>query len=198
MLPAFTYNLRLEYGKEKIEVLFTQKLCTKKKKKILESMQQLPATVSSSASTEKSLPISLTASVYTGGYISNVAHLNTRLKLSYTLPFPWVNMTSSSDKLILCYLTHRPPSNFSEVMNTIQVDKELKWTLAVFSSSVETERCSMLASLPHEMRCVDDVVRLLHKLNVGKLCVGNPDQQFVCLDFSGWLVKYVAGYLKFM
>ena len=54
---AFTYNLRLQYGKEKIEVLFTQKLCTKKKKKILESMQHLPATVSSSASTEESLPV---------------------------------------------------------------------------------------------------------------------------------------------
>ena len=53
---AFTYNLRLQYGKAKIEVLFTQKLCTKKKK-ILESMQQLPATVSSSASTEESLPV---------------------------------------------------------------------------------------------------------------------------------------------
>ena len=53
---AFTYNLRLQYGKEKIEVLFTQTLCTKKKKKkILESMQHLPATVSSSASTEESL-----------------------------------------------------------------------------------------------------------------------------------------------
>ena len=26
---AFTYNLRLQYGKEKNEVLFTQKLCTK-------------------------------------------------------------------------------------------------------------------------------------------------------------------------
>ena len=177
-------------GKRKLR-FFSPKNYARKKKKILESMQQLPATVRSSVSTEESLPISLPASVYTGGYVSNVAHLNTRLKLSYTLPFPWVNMTSSSDKLILCYLTHRP-------MYTIQVDKELKWTLAVFSSSVETERCSMLASLPHEMRCVDDVVGLLHKLNVGKLCVGNPDQQFVCLDFSGWLVKYVAGYLKFM
>ena len=28
---AFTYNIRLQYGKEKIEVLFTQKLCMKKK-----------------------------------------------------------------------------------------------------------------------------------------------------------------------
>lgn len=83
-------------------------------------------------------------------------------------------------------------------MYTIQVGKEMKWTLAVFSSSVEIERCSMLASLPHEMRCVDDVVGLLHMLNVGKLCVGNPNQQFVCLDFSGGLVKYIAGYFKFM
>ena len=39
---AFTYNLRLQYGKEKIEVLFTQKYA-RKKKKILESMQHLPA-----------------------------------------------------------------------------------------------------------------------------------------------------------
>ena len=35
----------------------TQKLCTKKKKKILESMQHLPATVCSSASIEESLPV---------------------------------------------------------------------------------------------------------------------------------------------
>ena len=125
-------------GKRKLRFFSPKNYARKKKEDSIESMQQLPATVSSSASTEESLPISLPASVYTGDYVSNVAHLNTRLKLSYTLPFPWVNMTSSSDKLILCYLTHSPPSNFSEVMYTIQVDKELKWTLAVFSSSVET------------------------------------------------------------
>ena len=51
---AFTYNIRLQYGKE---VLFTQKLCTKKKKKILQSMQHLPANLSSIASTEESLPV---------------------------------------------------------------------------------------------------------------------------------------------
>ena len=35
---VYTYNLRLQYGKEKIEVLFTQKLCTKKEEDSIESM----------------------------------------------------------------------------------------------------------------------------------------------------------------
>ena len=44
-------------GKRKLRFFSPKNYARKKKKKILESMQHLPATVSSSASTEESLPV---------------------------------------------------------------------------------------------------------------------------------------------
>ena len=52
LLPISDYSM----GKRKLR-FFSPKNYARKKKKILESMQQLPATVSSSASTEESRPV---------------------------------------------------------------------------------------------------------------------------------------------
>ena len=43
----------------------------------------------------------------------------------------------------------------------------------------------MLACFYHTLDCVDHVIELVEKINSGVICVGNPDQQFVNLDFSG-------------
>ena len=142
----------------------------------------------STTDSPQTLRVSIPLESFTAARVTSVFELSSRLKVASELPGNWMNMTNSSaeaSNICLCYLTQRPPLHYSEVQYIIQIDQSLLWTLSVFSVNITIERCSMLASISRTMDCVDHVIQLVKKINEAVICVGNPDQQFVNLDFSG-------------
>lgn len=83
--------------------------------------------------------------------------------------------------LLFCHFQCQLPLLNSKVAYSIQIDQHLNWTLTIFDKCVENAQCSELATFLSKLTNVDDVVALLQKTERGKLCIGNPDQQFICL-----------------
>ena len=171
----------LRMGKRKLRFFVTKNY--ERKKYAARSQPHTPS-LEGSTTSSVNLTVSVPLSAFTAAPVSDVAQLNSRFTASNVLPQNWVNMTTSATptpSLLLCCLQCRPPLFCSEVVYNIHVDQHLKWTLTIFSNRIEKDRCSLLATLSSTLQNVDDVVALLWRIDGGKICVGNPDQKFVCL-----------------
>jgi len=80
--------------------------------------------------------------------------------------------------LLFCRL---PPLFHAEVAYNIQIDLHLKWTLTAFGKRIEKDECSLISALPSKLSSVNNVLDLVTLIEEAKVCVGNPDKQFLCL-----------------
>lgn len=150
------------------------------------------------SSPNSSLSVSFPVSAFTAAHVSTVSKLHSRLTATSVLPQSWVDMTSSTmplQGLLFCRLQCQPPLFHAEVAYNIQIDLHLKWTLTAFGKHIEKDECSLISAFPSKLSSVNDVTDLVTLVEEGKVCVGNPDQQFLCLteqhggvllDQSGW------------
>lgn len=169
-------------GKRKLRFFVTKNY---ERKKYAARVQPQAPSVDESTSC-LTLTVSIPLSAFTSAPVSSVAQLHARVTASNSLPQNWVNMSTSTlqapaPSLLFCYLQCRPPLFHSQVAYNIQIDLQLNWTLTIFNNQVEYGQCSLLATFPSKLSNVDEVVALLQKIERGKLCTGNPDQQFICL-----------------
>lgn len=184
-------------GKRKLRFFVAKNY--ERKKYAAQVHPQTPSVDSESATSSLTLTVSVPLSVFTSAPVSSVAQLHARVTAANCLPKNWVNMSSSTHQapvpsLLFCHLRCQPPLFCSQVAYNIQIDQHLNWTLAAFNNRVECGQCSLLATFPSKLRNVDEVVALLLKVETGKLCTGNPDEQFICLtERQGGVLRDQSG-----
>ena len=170
-------------GKRKLRFFVTKNY---EWKKYAARIQPQTPSADESATSCLMLTVSVPLSAFTAPPVSSVAQLHARVTAANCLPQNWVNMSTSTlqtpaPSLLFCHLQCQLPLLNSQVAYSIQIDQHLNWTLTIFGKRVENAQCSLLATFPSKLTNVDDVVALLQKTERGKLCTGNPDQQFICL-----------------
>ena len=135
-------------------------------------------------SPQSSLSVSFPVTAFTAAPVTTVSKLHSRLTATSVLPQSWVDMTGSTmevEGLLFCRLQCQPPLFHAEVAYNIQIDLHLKWTLTAFGKHIEKDECSLISALPSKLSSVNNVLDLITLIEEAKVCVGNPDKQFLCL-----------------
>ena len=125
-----------------------------------------------------SFKLSFPISVYAEGTISSLESLSSRLA-SLPLPDSWI--IANTRPLMLCKLRvqNDPSSARADVSMSVGVTDHLQWSLSLTNKQLDPGLCPVLSGVPSALTSATAVCSLLRLLNSTKICVGNPDTQFL-------------------
>ena len=126
--------------------------------------------------TISSFKISFPVAVYRDGSISSVDQLYSRLT-SFPLPKSWI--FASSKPLVLSKVRVNPRTTQADVLFTLTIDDQLKWSLFLHNVSVDLNRCPLLRAVPHALNSASFVHKVLNFVDTSKMCTGNSEQRLL-------------------
>lgn len=85
----------------------------------------------------------------------------------------------------LCKISSEASSSNQSLIVThcLSVSSNMQWSISVHNHEVNHSSCPALASVPHELT-LQSFMHLLHLVERMKVCVGQPDEQFVTMAYS--------------
>ena len=125
-----------------------------------------------------SFKLSFPISVYAEGTISSLESLSSRLA-SLPLPDSWI--IAKSRPLTLCKLRVQLDSSSAraDVSMSVGVTDQLQWSLSLTNKQLDPGLCPLLSGVLSALTSATAVCSLLRLLNSTRICVGNPDTQFL-------------------
>lgn len=131
---------------------------------------------------ESTLPASLTISLkletYIDGNVQSSESLYTRISSLSSLPSSWI--IASTNPLTLCKLRiQEEQTRGARITATLSLTSDLEWTLVFLDKEISSNLCPLLHELPSKLTSVAVVHRMMLLIDSAKVCVGNPDAQFV-------------------
>ena len=126
----------------------------------------------------ESFKLSLPLSLYLNGHVGTVDSLHSRL-LSQSLPDSWVVSSKSPLTLAKIRVQCQSPSARVDVAFTLSVCDDLNWSLLLFTLPLEPASCPLLQAIPTTLKSAAAVCSLMRLINSTKICIGNPDKNFL-------------------
>ena len=124
----------------------------------------------------KPFTVSLPLSVYSNARATNGQALGRRLQLTNSLPTGWmVTSNSACTALYKVKCINQPPN---VVTNSLVIHDDLTWTLSIGCTTVLPMH---IPAAPTTLLYLQNVVDLIVAVDGNKLCVGNPDEKYLCL-----------------
>jgi hypothetical protein len=149
------------------------------RKRQLKKNKPLVVSIPRELVTITSFKLSFPISVYTEGNISSLESLSSRLA-SLSLPDSWI--IANTRPLTLCKLRvqHEPSSSArADVSMSLSVTDQLQWSLSLTNKQLDPGLCPLLSGVPLTLTSAATVCSVLRILNSTKMCIGNPDKQFL-------------------
>ena len=122
------------------------------------------------------LTVSLPLSLYRDGLVTSVISLQIRLK-SLSLPESWI--LASSHPLVLSKLRVLPEASQAQILFTLSISAELKWSLCVLNMPVSRTHCTLLNEVPTTLCSASSVYNLVRNVDAAKICQGNQEKKFL-------------------
>ena len=150
----------------------------KERKQRLKKNKSLVVSIPRELVTITSFKLSFPISVYAEGTVSSLESLSSRL-VSLPLPDSWI--VANKRPLTLCKLRvqHDPSSARADVSMSLGITDQLQWSLSLTNKQLDPSLCPLLSGMPPALTSATIVCSLLRLLNSTKICVGNPDTQFL-------------------
>ena len=128
----------------------------------------------------KPFTVSLPLTAYTSCQASNGQALGRRLQMMNSLPTGWTVASNST-----CTTLYKVKCNTQSpgvVTNSLVIHDDLTWTLSIGCTTVLPTH---IPSAPSTLSYLQHLVDLIIAVDGSKLCVGNPEEKYLCLTHHG-------------
>ena len=134
----------------------------------------------------KSLCVSFPLFHFTGGLVQSLSMLSERISM-VTLPPSWVPIISDGSQSfsISKLIEQRNHATVCLVINS-----DMQWSVHTTHRQFSTHNCVLLSELPILLNSIDNVFKILERLDHTTFCAGNPDQDLVTLWYQQMFSLY--------
>ena len=88
------------------------------------------------------------------------------------------------NSLTFCNIRHDDSASPAQVTFSLSIQTDFSWVLHYCGNEVDTKACSILASASPCLDSVSRVLTVVEAVKDSKVCIGNPDENFLPLLMS--------------
>ena len=99
----------------------------------------------------------------------------------------WIDVSENGkdlNSLTFCNIRHDDPASPAQVTFSLSIQTDFSWVLHYCGNKVDTKACSILASASPSLDSVSRVLTVVEAVKDSKVCIGNPDENFLPLLMS--------------
>ena len=99
----------------------------------------------------------------------------------------WIDVSEKGKdlrSLTFCNIRHNDPASPAQVIFSLSIQADFSWVLHFCGKEVDTKACSVLANASPCLDSVSRVLAVVEAVKDNKVCIGNPDENFLPLLMS--------------